>query len=283
VRREREGLRAALELLPAASPSLIPAALGAGSPERVELRSGYDAWRYGSNGSGRVAFALPTTAGIATVACLGRGGVARRCQRLASSVVVPDSRPLELSRRAALFSRLPKLVPRLDAARAKGLDDLRSATRAAAQVAAAERLARAHKAAGEALAPLGSTSEKLPTALAATAGAYATLASAARERVPGPYADAGRAVRGAEADLRRAMTEVAAAAQAASRDVSTRAVAEPAAVVQSASRDAPTRPARKRDTGPPPATTAPPPTDLTLPLLGLLALLAGFLSWRVVR
>ena len=119
VRSERQGLRAALELLPAASPLLIPAALGAGSPERVELRSGYDAWRYGSNGSGRVAFALPTTAGIATVACLGRGGVARRCQRLASSVVVPDSRPLELSRRAALFSRLPKLVPRLDAARAK--------------------------------------------------------------------------------------------------------------------------------------------------------------------
>jgi hypothetical protein len=32
-----------------------------------------------------------------------------------------------------------------------------------------------------------------------------------------------------------------------------------------------------------PATAQPAGTDLTLPLLGLLALLAGFLAWRAVR
>jgi hypothetical protein len=263
LRNEVEGLRAALELLPAASPSLMPAALGAGSPERVELRSGYEAWRYRSDGAGRVAFALPTTTGIATVACVGATDVARRCQRLASSVVVPDSRPLDLSRRAALFSRLPELVPGLNAERARGLDALRSATRATAQAAAADRLARAHKVAAAALAPLATPGEKLPATLAAAARAYATLAGAARERVPGPYTDAARAVTGAEADLRRAMTEVAAAAQAASRDVSTRPVFEPDALA--------------------PVSAEPAGADLTLPLLGLLTLVAGFLCWRAVR
>ena len=54
-------------------------------------------------------------------------------------------------------------------------------------------------------------------ALIATGTAYEALASAARARSPEPYADASRAVQGAEADLRLTIANAAKAAGAASR------------------------------------------------------------------
>ena len=105
------------------------------------------------------------------------------------------------------------------------------AKRSADQALAADGLARAHKAAGAALAPLTSAGDGLPSAtvsaLTATATAYTALASAARARLPQPYANAGRTVTGAEADLRQAMTKAGAAMDTASRTITP--VREPAA------------------------------------------------------
>jgi O-antigen ligase len=223
-----EDLRASVERLPATSPTLLPAAFLQtlkSAPERpdvVRLASGRDAWRYRfpqADGSVTVLYAAPTTTGIATVACLSRidaGG----CEALASAVTVPGTRGLEPGPSAAFYSRLPAAASDLDAARAKGAREFDAATRSTAQAAAADRLARAHKAAGAALAPLTREGDGLPTAtvsaLSATATAYATLARAARARSPRRYADAGRTLAGADADLRRTTTKVAAAASAAS-------------------------------------------------------------------
>ena len=218
LRNSDENLRAAIAVLPAVSPTLLPAALPAEGtePETVRLQSGYDVWRYRldrTDGTQALIYAAPTTAGIATVACLGASD-ARACDRLASAVVVPSARRLELGKRAALFSALPAAVSRLEAARTQGGRALQAATSPTAQGLAADELARAHKTAASALGAL-SQGEQLPGALTATANAYTALASAARARIPAPYAKAGRDVAGADADLRRALSSVASAADAA--------------------------------------------------------------------
>ena len=228
VRNASEDLRASVERLPATSPTLLPAGFlqtlksAPDRPDMVRLASGRDAWRYRfpqADGSVTVLYAAPTTTGIATVACLSpidAGG----CEALASAVTVPRSRALEPGTSAAFYSRLPAAASDLDAARAKGAREFDAATRSTGQAAAAGRLARAHKAAGAALAPLTQEGDGLPTAtvsaLSATATAYATLARAARARSPERYADAGRALARADADLRRTTTKAAAAASAAS-------------------------------------------------------------------
>jgi len=228
LRNTGEDLRGAVERLPATSPTLLPAAFlqtlesAPERPDMVRLGSGHDAWRYRfpqDDGSVTVVYAAPTTTGIATVACLSpidAGG----CEALASAVTVPRSHALEPGTSAAFHSRLPAAASDLDAARTKGVRELDAATRSTGQAAAAAGLTRAHNAAGAALAPLTTEGDGLPTAtvgaLTATATAYATLASAARARSPRLYANAGRAVTAADADLRRTMTKVAAAASAAS-------------------------------------------------------------------
>jgi hypothetical protein len=227
-----EGLSAAVERLPATSATLLPVAslttpkAALERPDDIRLASGQRAWRYRlqrNDGSVLVLYAAPTTGGIATVACASPAvtAVPRGCDVLASAVAVPGSQPLEPGTSAAFFSRLPATIADLEAARTKGTRELSAATRATAQAAAADGLARAHKAAGAALAPLADNRKRVQTAavgaLTASATAYAALASAARARVPQPYTDASRTVTGADADLRRAMTKVAAAATAASR------------------------------------------------------------------
>jgi hypothetical protein len=230
---EDQDLRAAVERLPATSSTLLPAAFlhtlkrAPGSPAKVWLGSGHDAWRYRfplDYGSQLILYAAPTTSGIATVACLAttKVGVPRGCESLASAVTVPGSRTLEPVASTAFLTRLPTAVTRLDAARTKGTQELSTATRASSQAAAAEGLAKAHERAAVALTPFTSKGDTLASAavraLTATANAYAALASGARAREPRAYRDASRAVTGADADLRLRMTRVSAAARATSRE-----------------------------------------------------------------
>ena len=131
LRNGKQDLRAAVALIPASSPTLLPktSPADARAPETVRLRSGYEAWRYrGSleDGSPVLLYATPTTTGIATVACVGaNAGVA--CDALASAVAVPNSRRLKLDKRAAFFSGLPPVVTKLDAARTRGMRTLEAA------------------------------------------------------------------------------------------------------------------------------------------------------------
>lgn len=230
-----EGVRAAIAVLPAKSPSLVPASLTAAgkTPETVRLGSGYEVWRYQLASPKGTLYAAPTATGIATVVCLGDG--AKACERLASAVVVPKSRRLEPSQRAAFYSGLPPVVSKLEAARAAGVRSLKAATNPTAQGLAADALARAHETAASSLKPLRIPDDALTggviQALAATASAYTVLGEAARERIPRPYAKAGRAVAGADADLRSRMSKVSAGVESATLTAPPRAqpVSTPAA------------------------------------------------------
>jgi hypothetical protein len=222
----RADAHAAVELSPAASPTLLPVGLHAsGGPATVQLGRGKQAWRYRllrPDGVPVVLYAIPTTKGIETVGCLGVSGQAaeRACSTVASAVTVPGARRLEPGPRAAFFSRLPVTVASLGAARAGGVRALDAATRAAGQALAADRLARAHRAAAADLARVSSSSDSIAAdtvaALGATAGAYTALANAARARAPRRYAAAGSAVSQADRRLRRTMAKVSTAVDAAS-------------------------------------------------------------------
>ena len=110
-------LRAVVERLPATTPTLLPAAFArtvpSTRPRVVRLASGQPAWQYRfakRNGSVTVVYAAPTTAGVATLACLSETGAAavpRGCSTLAGELTVPDTRALELGVSSAFLSRLP--------------------------------------------------------------------------------------------------------------------------------------------------------------------------------
>ncbi|HYM58040.1 MAG TPA: hypothetical protein VES79_08755 [Solirubrobacteraceae bacterium] len=293
LRNEGERLRATVERLPATTATLLPAAFlqtPESTPERpdvVRLALGGQAWRYRfpkDDGSMTVLYAAPTTTGIATVACLSplNSVVPRGCDALASAVTVAGSRALEPGTSAAFFSRLSTAVTDLDSARTKGVRELDSATRATEQALAADGLARAHKAARRALAPLTSKGDGLPTAsvgaLTATVTAYAALASAARARSPRPYANASRAVTSADADLRRTMTKVAAAASAASRTATQAAASTPVRKPVAAKQPAETKAKTSAKTEPAASTSR--GIDLSLLLAALLGLFAIVLAGR---
>jgi len=228
----RERLSAVVELLAASSATLLPAALEKARPtagerrEVVRLRPGQSAWRYRvahENRSATVLYAAPTTSGVATVACVvpTDAAVPRGCETLAKAITVPGSVPLELGTSVAFYTRLPAAARELEAARSTGMRDLAAATSANGQAAAADGLVRAHERALAALAPFTATRADLPgetvRALKAMAGAYTTLAGAARARSPQRYNAAGRGVAETDAELRRTLAKAAAAANAASR------------------------------------------------------------------
>lgn len=277
LRSEDDSMRATVELLPATSATLLPAAFlktlrtVPERPDVVRLAAGRPAWRYRfpeDDGSVTILYAAPTTSGVVTVACLSPsdGGVPRGCEAVARAITAPGSRPLELGTSAAFDSRVPAVVSDLDAARTRGTRQLAASKHSTDQAAAAGGLAQAHRAARAALAPLTAEGDGLPSttvrALAETATAYAALASATRDRSPRPYAQAARAVTTADAGLRRSLSKVAAAVKApaeakvkTSTKVKTSVQAEPAA---STSRG----------------------IDLSLPLLVLLGVFAIVLAFR---
>jgi len=227
LRNADASLSAVVERLPAASATLLPPALlntARERPAEIRLDSGRRAWRYRlqrADGSLLVVYAAPTTGGVATVACASpaAAGVPRACDTLARTLAVPGWQPLEPGPGAAFFSLLPATVAELEAERAAGSTELAAATRAAAQAAAADGLAGAHRAAAAALSPLAGEPRQTAAAaaLAATASAYTALARTASARAPRRYAVASRAVSAADARLRRAMAGVAAGASAATR------------------------------------------------------------------
>jgi hypothetical protein len=227
-----DGLTAVVERLPASSATLLPAAFAKAWPaaaanrEVVSLGPGQAAWRYrvaDQSGSATVLYAAPTTTGIATMACMAPADerVPHGCDTLAKAITVPGSVSLQLGPNVAFFTRLPATARQLEAARTLGMRNLYAAKGASGQAAAADGLVRAHERALAALAPLAASHRDLSgetvRALTAMAGAYATLAGAARARSPERYDTAGRSVAKVDGTLRRTLAKAAAAADAASR------------------------------------------------------------------
>jgi hypothetical protein len=153
---------------------------------------------------------IPTTRGVVTLLCevpVDRVSMPGDCfdgvRRL-----VPAAAPLPAGPATALRLRLPRVLARLDAARARDARRLRTARRAG-QTAAAGRLARVHREAAAALVPFAPAigpGAGLGQALDGVERAYARLWEAGHARERGAWNRARPAVARADATLRRELT-----------------------------------------------------------------------------
>ena len=182
-------------LLPARSPTLLPAELlerlasRRSRPSMVLFGERMRAYHYAGlrlqdvRGVVNV-LAAPTSAGVATVACVATSAAApvlELCDRLAQTVAVTGARAVALDPASAFRLRLPGVLASLDAAREA---ERRGVARGDA--AAVTRLGTAHRSAGEDLVAVVPPARGTPMAIArqllAEARSYTALAAALRQR-----------------------------------------------------------------------------------------------------
>ena len=208
-------------------PSAFVAAAGGALPHAEPVRLGsIEAYRYsgvsvrGLPGPVTV-YAVPTTGGVATIACLSPStaatATASQCEQIAATLKLSGTTAFALAPSATYAAALGHILSTLQSAVDSGSAALRSASSASAQAAAASQLAASYAAAARAVAhlPVSPAVQDLNTsiahALATVAGDYAALATAARAGDEAAYARAGRAI---AADRARALTALAALRQA---------------------------------------------------------------------
>jgi hypothetical protein len=206
------------ELLPAQSATLLPEALAGAEARRVRAVDigGARGLRYDDVGpSGVTILVLPTTRGVATVACdTSAGRAARACVAAARAIRVPGARPLALGRDTAFRMALASVMRDSRAAREAGRRRLAAADGVGPRAQAARAIAR----------DLRRPAARL-TGLAASGGATAVVA--ALEGAAASYDELAAAVEdGDRARHARAITRVAAAERAVDR--AARAIATPA-------------------------------------------------------
>jgi hypothetical protein len=202
-------------ILPAASPTLLPQALLDASgdqlpaPGRAEI-GGRQALHYAGLGGERAdVFAVPSSAGVATLICVSRDttSVANRCNRLFSRVDVGGGAPIAADESAAFAIRLPAAVAGLNRARADGRRALARQRSARGRARVSRRLAGTYARTAGRLAPLAGESAPATriVGLITRLGAdHRKLAAASARRAP-------RAARRANARIRIAERRLAAA------------------------------------------------------------------------
>jgi serine/threonine protein kinase len=213
----------------ASGPSLLPAALAGGLngalPRPAPVRLGaVEAYRYGGLSVYGLAepltlYAVPTTNGVATIACLGAvaAGPASQCARIAATLKLSGTTAFALAPSPQYAAALGRTFAALRGGAGAGTVRLRAASSAAAQAAAAQQLATAYSSASRALARLtvspavAGANASLAASLAALGRDYSALASAARAGEEAAYVQAERAVGG---DRVRAANALAALRQA---------------------------------------------------------------------
>jgi hypothetical protein len=214
---DAEAVRVVAERLRATSTTLLPAGLvrrtrkSPGRPLEVRFADGLRGYRYAfvrrARDSSLVVDVAPTSAGIATVACLGKQieAVMRACGQVVPTVSVPDGRPLTLGVDAAFRARLPEAIQALSRVRMVARQALATASGPAAQARAAGGLRRAYETRATRLEPLvptkGGTAARTLAELRAAAAAYGRLARAVNAGDSGAYAKASRAVTASEGRL----------------------------------------------------------------------------------
>jgi serine/threonine protein kinase len=207
--------------------TLLPAgfltALGAGgkTPKRdaVELsRAKLQAYRYeklqpkGSKSAVTV-FAVPTSEGVATLACVDPGA---DCEGIANTLKLTSGSAFPVGPSKDYAAALSKELATLNKQVASGRSGLKAKT-PAAQAAAAHKLAAAYAAAakglqGLKLSPADKLSNlQLATALDQTGAAYRKLGSAASKGDRGGYGRAGNAVANGEKAIGQALDGLKAA------------------------------------------------------------------------
>jgi hypothetical protein len=180
--------------------TLLPGALLARLPSRpaapMHVKLGdYQALRYdrlrprGLNGSATV-YAVPTSFGVATIACVAPTGAAPRalagCHKAATSLRLRAGRPFPVAPRVAYARALTTAMTQVNDVRGRSRDRLRFASDASLQAIAAEDLAGGYKSARRTLAAQRVSPQEaaahaaLLGSLTGARGAYVRLATAAR-------------------------------------------------------------------------------------------------------
>jgi hypothetical protein len=173
----------------------------------------YEAWRHEATptkGGRRTArYVIPTSTGSVEISCAAAPGSPSNtlplCERTASTLRLgSERRALALSAVVEAQQRWRLAASRLRIDRAEGRRTLSQAGRQAAQIQAAQGLARIHERAATRFAGL-SDGEAVAKTARETAAAYRALARAASRNSASGWADARAAVRSAEARLAKAV------------------------------------------------------------------------------
>ena len=164
-------------------------------------------------------FAAPTSAGVATIACVAPPRAAAAffpdCERVAASVELTGAKPLALGPSAAYASALNAAFEPLAAAARRGSASLRAADTPAAQARAARALAGAYSDAASAVAraPAGPAERqagaRVEAALRSASAGYVRLATAAGSDDAGAYRAARATIRRSDARLQAGIDELA--------------------------------------------------------------------------
>jgi hypothetical protein len=209
--REARGAR----LLPAAFVELLQR-----TPHREAVRLGSLAgFRYRDLRHRRLlgsltVYAVPTTAGVATIACLAprpEAPALERCESVATTLALRGADPLPLGPNRRYAAAVNTALTSLETQRSEGRRALSEAGTPAAQARAADQLAAAYRAAAAGLgrAAPGPIEEPYHRSIAAAvdraAGGYAALAEAARAHRRLDYDRAAAQVARAEDALDRAV------------------------------------------------------------------------------
>ncbi len=207
----------------ASGPSLLPATFTSavsGTLPRAEpvLLGSLQAYRYhgvtvkGLSGPVTL-YTVPTTAGVATIACLSPSATAAttQCSQIAATLKLSASTAFPLAPSQQYASSLEHIFSTLHSAAGSGESHLSSATSASAQATAAAQIAAAYDAAASSLRGLSvspavrALNANLASSLAAVGGSYAALGSAAAANDEGAYGRASSAISSDRASVERAL------------------------------------------------------------------------------
>ena len=169
------------------------------SKEIVDLSGGLQAAKYtdlpiGSQ-TGQV-FAIPTTEGVATLACIAKG---KTCDTIASSLKITDGKAFPVGPSESYQTRVEKILGRLDKSEKSAARDLKNAGKRTTQVDATSRLGSAYAAAATSLGKLdvspADTARKaeLAASLKTVGNAFKKAASEGRAKDRAGFAKQGKA------------------------------------------------------------------------------------------
>jgi serine/threonine protein kinase len=215
-------------------------------PDRttVALRGGPSAYRYGELrppglGQAVTVYTVPTTAGVATLACLappqGNPGFVNACDRTARTLALAGTEPFRLGPSAAYAAAVNKVFDALNSVLTRERARMRAARTPKSQSASASRMAHAYKRSGTALERLARVSPadapsraSLMKALAASASTHGALATAARGNHRIAYRSAAARARRAQSGVVSALAELRASGYERLLDARFRIAAVPA-------------------------------------------------------
>ena len=181
----------------------------------VDLGGGVQAYRYPNLkiGGGRTAtvFAVPTTNGVATLACVpakgGEDAFAPVCDAVATTFRVTDGKPFPVGPSKDYADRLSSSLGKLDRQRTAAQSALAKAKTRKQQAGATDRLAAAYSGAAKTLGGLDLSpadvfaNTQLVDALRATGAAYKQAAKAARSKDRAGYKREGDKAAAAQKDV----------------------------------------------------------------------------------